>query len=91
MEKEIIDCAKQVHIKIEEQEVVRYAKELGNLIKELEVINEVDTNGITKDISIIDESNSFREDVVKKFDRELLMQNAPEQENGMFRMPKILN
>lgn len=91
MEEEIVDVAKQVHIKLEKEEIAKYTIELEEKVRELEVINEVDTEVIEKDVAVINQFNALREDVVKVFEKELLMQNAPEEENGMFKMPKILN
>ena len=37
-------------------------------------------------------SNVFRKDEVKEFgNRELLLKNAPSQDDGMFRIPKVIN
>lgn len=53
-------------------------------------MNEVDTTGIEPMPHAIPVTNVMREDVVKyEQTKEELMQNAPLEEDGFFRVPKI--
>ena len=49
-------------------------------------------NGVEEATTINNASNVFRKDEIKLFnDQESLLQNAPEQEDGMFKIPKVIN
>ena len=55
-------------------------------------INNVNTEGLNETIAANEKSNVLRKDEVRNFaNRELLLQNAPSQDEGMFRIPKVLN
>ena len=57
-----------------------------------EEINNVNTDEISETIASNNRANVFRKDEVKEFgNRELLLKNAPSQDEGMFRIPKVLN
>lgn len=53
-------------------------------------MNEVDTTGVEPMAHAIDFVNVMREDTVKyEQTKEELMKNAPSEENGFFKVPKI--
>ena len=54
-------------------------------------INNVNTEGMNETIAANEKSNVLRKDEVIEFgNRELLLSNAPSQDEGMFRIPKVL-
>lgn len=54
-------------------------------------INEVSIEEANPTAHVIPINNVFREDVVRpSFDREKLLSNAPNQENGCFSVPRIV-
>ena len=56
------------------------------------MINNVNTEGMNETVAANEKSNIFRKDEVINFEnRELLLQNAPSQDEGMFRIPKVIN
>ena len=53
-------------------------------------MNEVDTTNVKPMCQVIDFCNVMREDkVVQEISKEELMANAPDVENGFFKVPKI--
>ena len=53
-------------------------------------MNEVDTTGIEPMSHVVPVTNVMREDeVIYTNTKQELMQNAPEEEDGFFRVPKI--
>ena len=55
------------------------------------MINNVNTEGLNETIAANEKSNVLRKDEVRNFaNRELLLQNAPSQDEGMFRIPKVI-
>ena len=59
-------------------------------MKYVDQMNEVDTTNVKPMTQVIDFYNVMREDkVVQEISKEALMSNAPEEENGFFKVPKI--
>ena len=67
-----------------------YTKQLGDVLKYVDQMNEVDTSNVKPMTQVVDFVNVMREDkVVYEHTKEELMANAPEEENGFFKVPKI--
>lgn len=89
---EILHIAKLASLKIKEEEIEEYRKNLQDILNFANTINSVDTDGLAETNGATANINVLREDEVKEFeDKEYLMKNAPEQENNMFKIPKVLN
>ncbi len=88
---EILHIAKLADLKIEENEIDEYAKNLEDILDFMKVLDSVNTENVEESIGTLNNINVFRKDEVKEFeDKEALLQNAPEQENSMFRIPKVI-
>ena len=56
------------------------------------MVNNVNTEGMNETVAANNKRNVLRKDEVVDFgNRELLLQNAPSQDEGMFRIPKVIN
>jgi aspartyl-tRNA(Asn)/glutamyl-tRNA(Gln) amidotransferase subunit C len=88
--KDVEHVAKLARLDLTEEEKEKFAKQLGDVLKYVEQMNEVDTTGVKPMAHAFDIVNVMREDkVVYEQAKEELMKNAPEEENGFFRVPKI--
>lgn len=88
---EILHIAKLADLNIEENEIDEYAKNLQDILNFVDVLNNVNTDNVEETMGVINNYNVFRKDEIKEFgDREILLQNAPEQEEGMFKIPKVI-
>ena len=88
---EILHIAKLACLNIKEEEIEEYRKNLQDILNFANVVNSVDTENISETIGSTNNVNVFREDEIKEFkDKELLLQNAPEQANNMFNIPKVI-
>ena len=68
----------------------KFTKQLGDVLKHVDAMNEVDTSNVEPMAHAIDFVNVMREDeVYYEQTKEELMKNAPDEENGFFRVPKI--
>lgn len=91
MKEVILDCAKQIFINLTELEVEEFAAELPQVLKKVEVIDKLNTDNVSEDVSVLEQSNAFRKDEVVEFkDKKLLLQNAAEVEDSMYKIPKVL-
>ena len=60
------------------------------MLKYVDQMNEVDTSNVKPMTQVIDFTNVMREDEpCQEISKEALMSNAPEEENGFFKVPKI--
>ncbi len=82
--------AKLARLELTEEETIKYSKQLGDIIKYVEQMNEVDTTGVEPMPHPIPVYNVMREDEEKSEQtKEEMMANAPYEEDGFFRVPKI--
>ena len=89
---EVEHIAKLAMLNLSTEEIEGYTKDLENILDMANTINNVNTDDIDETIGVNEKSNVLRKDEVKEFgNRELLLQNAPSQDEGMFRIPKVIN
>ena len=88
--KDVEHVAKLARLELTEDEKVKFSKQLGDILKYVEQMNEVDTTNVEPMSHAIPVVNVMREDVVvQEQTKEELMANAPCKEDGFFRVPKI--
>lgn len=88
--KDVEHVAKLARLELSEDEKIKFSKQLGDILKYVEQMNEVDTTDIEPMSHAIPVVNVMREDnVVSEQTKEELMANAPSKEDGFFRVPKI--
>ena len=88
---ELLHIASLAKLELKENEVENYLKNLDDILDFANTINNAPTENLDITIGANAAKNVFRKDEVKVFeDREALLQNAPEKENNMFKVPKIL-
>ena len=88
--KDVEHVAKLARLELTEEEKVLYTKQLGDVLKYVDQMNEVDTSNVKPMAQVVDLVNVMREDVVHyEQTKEELMANAPDEENGFFKVPKI--
>ena len=88
--KDVEHVAKLARLELTDEEKELYTKQLGDVLQYVNQMNEVDTSNIEPMSQVVDFVNVMREDkVVYEQTKEELMKNAPEQEIGFFKVPKI--
>ena len=82
--------AKLARLSLTEEEKELYSKQLSKILDYIDQLNEVKTEGVEPMTQPIPTVNVMREDIVKKqSSREEMLKNAPQEEYGFFRVPKI--
>lgn len=82
--------AKLARLELTEEEKLKFTNQLGDVLKYVDQMNEVDTTGVEPMAHAIDFVNVMRDDAVKyEIEKEELMSNAPSEEDGFFKVPKI--
>jgi len=87
--KDVEHVAKLARLELTEEEKQKFTTQLGDVLKYVDQMNEVDTSNVEPMAHAIDFVNVMRDDVVKYEEtKEELMMNAPDEENGYFKVPK---
>lgn len=64
---------------------------LSDILEHAEKLNELDTSNVEPTTYILKQENVLREDKAGKYwEREQLLRNAPEKEDGYFAVPKVV-
>ena len=88
---EILHIAELANLKLREDEIPEYLENLQNILNFANVVNGAPVEGLNTSVGTVNACNVFRKDEVKVFeDNKALLQNAPEEENNMFRIPKVI-
>lgn len=79
------------NIRLDEETSAKMKNELGEIIKYMDVLSEVNTDGVEPMSHVFSIKNVLREDEIKEsYDRDLILKNAPERTNEAFVVPKIV-
>ncbi len=88
--------AKLARLEVSEDEKAMFARQLSAILTYMDQLKEVDTEevdteGVEPTATVLPTENVFREDAVKpSLTQERALANAPDQADGFFRVPKIL-
>ena len=89
---ELLHIAKLADLEINEQEIDKYIINLQEILDFANIINNAPVENLDITIGANEAKNVFRKDEIEIFkDNEALLQNAPEKEQNMFRIPKVIN
>ena len=89
---ELLHIANLADIKIKEDEIEKYLNNLQDILNYTELLNSMELENLDETIGANDNSNVFRKDEIITFEnKEAMMDNAPEKERNMFKIPKVLN
>jgi aspartyl-tRNA synthetase len=88
---EVKHIAKLARLSMTEDEALKYRNDLNSILDYVSELEDIDTTGITPISHVLDMKNVWRDDVPAKRENPLkLLDNAPDHEDGYYRVPKIL-
>ncbi|PKR76714.1 Asp-tRNA(Asn)/Glu-tRNA(Gln) amidotransferase GatCAB subunit C [Halalkalibacillus sediminis] len=83
--------ANLARLAITEEEAEKYSEQLSKIIDFSEQLNELDTTGVEPTTHVLDMKNVMRKDEPKEWiTREDALKNAPDKQDGQFKVPSIL-
>lgn len=89
---ELLHIANLASLKLEESEVDNYLKNLQEILNFANIVNNAPVDDLEITIGSNKAENIFRKDEINRFkDTKSLLENAPEQEQNMFKIPKVIN
>lgn len=75
-----------------EDEIEQMTEEINKIIEYARTLQEVDTTGVEPTTHVIELTNVMRDDTPEEgMDRDLLFKNAPDHEDGQFKVPSVLD
>ena len=91
-EKITLKIASLAKIKLSEQEVKEYSKDLNKILKWMEELKEVDVSNVEPVTSVTNNELYEREDIAYKntVEQEKILLNAPEKVDEYFTVPKVI-
>ncbi len=79
-------------LSLDEEKKKMIQQNLDAILGHAQKLNELDTKDVLPTSYILQQRNVTREDVPgKAWDREELLKNAPEKEDGFFTVPKVVD
>ena len=88
---EVMHVANLARLDMDEASIDKFADQIGTILEYVDVLNRVDTQGVTPTSHAISLTNVFREDQEKKtLERDQALANAPQKEDGNFVVPKVI-
>ena len=89
---ELLHIANLAQLTLKEEEIDNYLANLQDILNFAEVVNNAPVDNLDITIGANEAKNRFRKDEIKVFeDNEALLQNAPSEEQHMFKIPKVIN
>ena len=85
--------ASLAHLRLDEEEIELYARQLGDILEYANQVQNIDTAGVPPTASIVARHGSDRPDsVVPSLDRTAALANAPDAslETGLFKVPRVI-
>lgn len=87
---EIEHIANLSMLNLSDEEITRYTKDMEELVRFADKINELDTASLEESAFALDATNVFRKDEIREsFDRELLLSNAPNSNGEAYSLPSV--
>lgn len=89
---EVLYVARLARLDLDAESIDMFAAQIDEILGYIEKLNHVDTKGIKATSHAISLTNAFRDDEQRPhLDREQVLANAPEKEEGCFVVPKIID
>ncbi|MBN8235767.1 Asp-tRNA(Asn)/Glu-tRNA(Gln) amidotransferase subunit GatC [Halobacillus kuroshimensis] len=88
---EVKHVANLARLAITDEEAGTFTKQLDDIITYAEQLNELDTTGVEPTTHVLDLKNVMRKDEPKKWiTQDDALKNAPDKQDGQFKVPSIL-
>jgi aspartyl-tRNA(Asn)/glutamyl-tRNA(Gln) amidotransferase subunit C len=89
---DVAHVATLAKLKLDDAQLEKFTNQFEDIIDLVEQLNEVDTTNVEPTFNVTDQLNRMREDqAVRSGDKEALLNNAPDTEDGFIRVPAILD
>ena len=88
---ELRNIAHLARLHIEDDSIDRYADDLSSILELVDQMNQVDSSGVKPLANPLDATQRLRDDEVSEIDeREKFQKIAPDVEQGLYRVPRVI-
>jgi len=88
---EVLHIARLARLGLTEEDVERFREQLSNILDNFEVLKEVESEGVPPTTHAVPLQNVLREDeVAPSLPQDEVLANAPQQEEGHFKVRAVL-
>lgn len=88
---EVEYVARLARLNLSEDEAEKYTKQLNAILEFAGKLNELDTSNIEPTSHVLDVYNVMRDDEVRpSVEQEQALLNAPDEEDGQFKVPAVM-
>ncbi|RJE82619.1 Asp-tRNA(Asn)/Glu-tRNA(Gln) amidotransferase subunit GatC [Paenibacillus sp. 1011MAR3C5] len=89
--KDVEHVANLARLDLSDAEKAQFTEQLNAILKYAEKLNELDTEGVEPTSHVLPITNVMRDDVKKEsLPIEKVLLNAPDEEDGQFKVPAVL-
>ncbi|OBZ16224.1 asparaginyl/glutamyl-tRNA amidotransferase subunit C [Bacillus sp. FJAT-27264] len=89
--KDVQHVAKLARLQLSPEEEATFTEQMNAILQYAEKLNELNTENVKPTTHVLQVSNVMRDDVVKEsLSQEEALLNAPDQEDGQFKVPAVL-
>ncbi|NBD24352.1 Asp-tRNA(Asn)/Glu-tRNA(Gln) amidotransferase subunit GatC [Paenibacillus glycinis] len=89
--KDVEHVANLARLELSEQEKEQFAGQLNAILKYAEKLNELQTDDVEPTTHVLPVRNVMREDAIREsVANETALRNAPDDEDGQFKVPAVL-
>ena len=89
---EVLHIANLAQLYLNEDEIEKYQENLEEILNFANIVNEASVEDLDITVGANETKNIFRKDEVNIFeDNEALLANAPDKQQNMFKIPKVIN
>jgi aspartyl-tRNA(Asn)/glutamyl-tRNA(Gln) amidotransferase subunit C len=87
----VLKTAKLARLKIPEDKIDLYTKEISNIVDLIDTLNEVDTKGVETLVNVDEFSITTQKDEITAGNcADKILKNAPKEKLGYFVVPKVI-
>ena len=89
--KDVEYVARLSQLILTDEEKEKAAHDLSGILEYADKLSELNTDNVKPTIHVLPIRNVFREDIVRpSMDRDVIFENAPDAEDGCFKVPKVV-
>ena len=83
--------ARLANLELNDEEKEIFTRQLNSILSYMDKLNQLDTANVDSTSHVLPIKNIFRQDNVKpSLPKEEALANAPDQKNGFFRVPRVI-
>lgn len=90
-EADVRRVARLARLALPDEAIIAMQAPLNRVLDYIDTLKQLDTENVSPTMHVVRIQNAWRGDVVQQsLPREVVLQNAPQQESNMFRVPRIV-